>query len=88
MRTECACNKEGIVVNGEEVEDIDEFVFLGAIVNKEGGGCKDVGNRLKKEEGKVWAAKGTNISQFKTYVRPILLYGCEAWKITKDDQKH
>jgi len=49
MRTECACNKEGIVVNGEEVEDIDEFVFLGAIVNKEGGGCKDVGNRLKKE---------------------------------------
>lgn len=49
MRTECASNKEGIVENGKEIEDIDEFVFLGAIVNKEGGGCKDVGNRLKKE---------------------------------------
>lgn len=49
MRTECTSNKEGIVENGKEVEDIDEFVFLGAIVNKEGGGCKDVGNRLKKE---------------------------------------
>ena len=37
------------MVNGEEVEYIDEFVFLGAIVNKEGGGCKNVGNRLQKE---------------------------------------
>ena len=38
----------------------------------------------------VWAARGigmrTKIRLFKTLVRPVLLYGCEAWKITKNDK--
>ena len=64
------------MVNGEEVEDVEEFVYLGAIVDKEGGGSKDIGNRLQKARGafqrlwKVWAARGigrrTKIRLFKT----------------------
>ena len=29
----------------------------------------------------------TKIHLFKTYVRPVLLYGCETWKITKNDER-
>ena len=46
LRTECASNRESIVVNGEEVEDVEEFPYLGATVDKEGGGSKDITKRL------------------------------------------
>ena len=36
------------MVNGEEVEDVEEFVYLGAIVDKEGRGSKDIRNRTQK----------------------------------------
>ena len=34
MRMEFATNRESIVVNGEEVKDVEEFAYLGAIVEK------------------------------------------------------
>ena len=40
--------KRTSVVNGEEVEDVEEFVYLGATINKEGGGSRDITNRLQK----------------------------------------
>ena len=45
------------MVNCEEVEDVEEFAYLGAIVDKEGGGSKDIGNILQKARGafqKLW----------------------------------
>ena len=33
LRTKFARNRESIVVNDEEVEDVEEFVYLGAIVD-------------------------------------------------------
>ena len=38
LRTEFVRNRESIVVNSEEVKDVEEFAYLGAIVEKEGGG--------------------------------------------------
>ena len=64
MRTEFAQNRENTVVTGEEVEDVKEFVYLRAIVDKDGGGSKDIRNRLQRAQGafqrlwKVWAARG------------------------------
>ena len=79
-RTEFARNRENIVVNCEEVEDVEEFAYLGAIVDKEGGGSKDIRNRLQKARGafqklwKVWAARKigrrTKIRLLKSSVRP------------------
>ena len=72
------------MVDGEELDDIEEFTYLGAIVDKDGGGSKDIMHRLQKARGafqrlrRVWAAKGigrrTKIRLFKTLVRPVLLY--------------
>ena len=51
MRAEFARNRESIVVNGEEVEDVEEFAYLGAIVDKEGGGSRDIRDRLQTIRG-------------------------------------
>ena len=89
LRMEYASNRPGerIAVNGEDVEDVGEFPYLRATVDKEGGGSRDIKNRLQKARGefqrirKVWVARGigrgTKIRLFKTLVRPVLLYGCE-----------
>ena len=37
-RTEHASSREKIVVNGEEVDGVEEFTYLGAFIDKEGGG--------------------------------------------------
>ena len=64
LRTEHASNRESIVVNGRKVEDVEELPYLGATVDKEGGGSKDIMKRLQKARrtfqrlGKVWAARG------------------------------
>ena len=34
LRMEFATNRKSIVVNGEEVKDVEEFAYLGAIVEK------------------------------------------------------
>ena len=66
------------MVDGEELDDIEEFTYLGAIVDKDGGGSKDIMHRLQKARGafqrlrRVWAAKGigrrTKIRLLKTLV--------------------
>ena len=48
LRTECASNREKVVVYGEEVDDVKEFTSLGAILDKEGGGSRDIMHRLQK----------------------------------------
>ena len=78
LRTEHANNRESIVVNGRKVEDVEEFPYQGAKVDKVGGGSKGIMNRLQKARrafqrlGKVWAARvigrRTKIRLFKTSI--------------------
>ena len=85
------------MVDGEEVDDSEEFTYLGAIVDKEGGGSKDIVHRLQKARvafqrlRRVRAARGigrrTKIRLFQPLVWPVLLYGCETWQITKHDER-
>ena len=97
LRTEFVRNRDSIVVNSEEVKDVEEFAYLGAIVEKKGGGSEDIRNRMQKARGafqrlwKVWVArrigKRAKMCQIKTLVRSVLLHGCETWKITKTDER-
>ena len=58
---------------------MDEFVYLGAYIDKEGGSSRDIRNRLQKAQSafqrlrKVWSARGigrrTKIRLFKTLTR-------------------
>ena len=86
-----------IRVQDKEVEEVDEFVCLGAKVSKGGGRTEDVKNRLRKAKGafqslpKVWntrsIGKKTKINLFKTLVRSVLLCGYVTWKMTKFEEK-
>ena len=40
LRTECASSSKKIVVDGKALDDVEEFTYLGAMVDKLGGGSK------------------------------------------------
>ena len=58
---------------------------------------RDLKNRLSKARGafikmkKIWNSKSTTrktkLRLYKTLVVPVLLYGCETWKMNKGDNK-
>ena len=45
-----ARNQERIQINGQDIEEVEQFTYLGATVCKEGGGMKDLKNRLSNQE--------------------------------------
>lgn len=86
-----------IMMNGDPLEEVEKFKYLGAYLTKNGTSQTELRTRIatattamvKLEH--IW--KSTNIS-FKTKHRlyqslvvSIFLYGCEAWTITAADEK-
>ena len=42
--------EDKVMIGRAEVEDVEEFVYLGATVTKEGGGTEDIKKRLSKAQ--------------------------------------
>ena len=77
---------------------VEKFTYPWAIVCKQGGGGEeDIRARIERARrafvklNKVWSSSSvtrkTNIRLYKTLVKPILLYGCEMWKMNEGDVK-
>lgn len=91
-----AASKEKVIVNGEELEDVDSFVFLGVKVSTTSGADDDITSRLCEARAvfgklsRVWKSsilsKSTKMRIFKSNVIAVLLYGCESWRMTKGDE--
>ena len=86
------------MIAGQGIADVDEFTDLGATVCKEGGGMKDLKNRLSKARSafvrlnRIWRSKTIlrktiKLRLYKTLVVPVLLYGCETWIMNKGDDR-
>ncbi|XP_062611961.1 uncharacterized protein LOC134273759 [Saccostrea cucullata] len=86
-------SEEPITLNNEEIEEVSEFVYLGSKITTDGNSEVDVLARISKATGayvalrNIWrSAKistNTKIRIFKSNVLGVLLYGAEAWKVTK-----
>jgi len=50
MRTN-AQREDKVKIGNEEAEEVEEFVYLGATVTKDGGGTGDIMKRLSKARG-------------------------------------
>ena len=89
-------SNDAVEVNGQGIEDVHRFVYLGVTLSKEGGGTQDIHNSVVKARGvflrlkKIWSSNSisrrTKVMLHKTVVRPVLMYGCETWKMNKSDE--
>lgn len=82
-----------LTVEGVVVEEVENFKYLGSIVNKDGGAECDVKNRIQMAQAafgmmqSVWRSKqlseSLKIRLFNSNVKSVLLSGCETWKVKK-----
>ncbi|VDP32693.1 unnamed protein product [Schistosoma margrebowiei] len=81
-----------ITLDGETLEDVESFTYLGSIIDEQGGSDADVKARIGKAKTvflqlkNIWNSKqlSTNIKMriFNFNVKAVLLYGAETWRTT------
>ena len=84
-----------VQVDGEELEEVSKFVYLGGTVTQKGGSEEVIKSRLGKARTAFnklrniwWSSQlklSTKLKIFKSNVIAVLLYGCETWRMTKND---
>lgn len=72
-------------MEGKEIEEVDNIIYLGSIVNQKGGAERDIKARIGKAKitflqlGNIWKSKGITtrpkIRPFNSNVEAVLLYG-------------
>ncbi|XP_078357393.1 uncharacterized protein LOC144642296 [Oculina patagonica] len=86
-------NENPITVEGEQLEEVDSFTYLGSVIDKGGGTDVDVGARIGKARAafnmlkNIWKFKEirteTKLRIFNSNVKSVPLYGSETWRRTK-----
>ena len=95
----CTRNEEGarrnVVLNGEALEEVDQFKYLGSVIAANGGMEADVCHRVNEGCKVLGALKGVmknrglgmNVKKvlYEKVAVPIVMYGSEAWgmKVTE-----
>jgi hypothetical protein len=70
-------SNQPLLVDGTEVECVDQFNFLGSLIVKEGG-CANLGRQWNFEEHQSSFSQGLNFPNCYTYA-------CETWTLTQAD---
>ncbi len=81
----------------EDIKEVDKFVYLGSVVNKEGGADEDIKSRINKARyafntlRPIWRSATLSLNNkiriFNTNVKSVLLYGSETWRVTNTNTK-
>ena len=76
-----------------DIEEVEDFVYLGSNISKDGGSDRDIQVRIGKARTAftilrpVWKSKTisrkTKLRIFNTNLKSVLLYGSESWRVTK-----
>ncbi|VDP56064.1 unnamed protein product [Schistosoma margrebowiei] len=83
-------NSNPITLDGETLEDVEFFTYLGSIIGKQGGSDADVKARIGKARAvflqlnNIWNSKQLSINIkvriSNMNVKTVLLYGAETWR--------
>ena len=86
-----------VTAGGEPIREMESFVYLGSVVDQQGGSDRDVLTNIGKTRAafvmlkNIWASREismrTRLRIFNSNVKPILLYGCETWRTTQTMQQ-
>jgi len=85
-----------ITVNGTQLEQVNEFVYLGGLIAQDGRCESDIKRRI----GLTWAVfnkliniwncrnltREIKLKVYEAMVIPVLMYGSECWTMRKEDE--
>ena len=80
-------------IDGETVETVIDFIFLGSKITADGDYSREIkrcllfGRKAITKLGSIFKSRDitllTKVHLIKTVVLPVVLYGCESWTIKK-----
>ena len=80
-------------INGEIVETVSEFIFMGSKITADGDCSHEIKRRLLLERSvmtnldSILKSRGstlpTKVHLVKAMVFPVVMYGCESWTVKK-----
>ena len=84
---------DSVTLDGNSIEEVEAFTYLGSIIDRHGGTDADVKSRIGKARTafislrNIWKSTKlktkTKIRFFNSNVKAVLLYGSETWRTTK-----
>ena len=90
-------NMDEFTINGEKIEQVESFIFLGSNVNKVADCGREIQRRLTLGRTamtnltKIWKCRDVRLTTkrriVQTLVFPVVLYGCESWTVRKVERK-
>ena len=92
-----ACTPGPLRLGQDALEEVGDFVYLGSCISPDGSLDKEIDRRIGRASGAMrcfrsalWnkdaVSRKTKERVFLASVRSVLLYGCEAWGLTKERQ--
>ena len=84
-------------VNGETVETVADFIFLGSKITADGDGshkikrCLLLGRKVLTDLDSIFKSRditlSTKVRLFEAMVFPVVMYGCERWTVKKAEHR-
>jgi len=95
MQLDYRANSSTLTVQGEVLEIVDRFTYLGSSISNDASVSDEINARITKARlafsnlRHLWRQKGVSLELkarvYNTTVRPVLLYGCETWLLRAED---
>ena len=82
-------------IDGETVETVSDFIFLGSKITTDGDCSHDkrrllLGREVKTNLDSIFKSRGitlpTKVRLVKAMVFPVIMYGCESWTVKKAER--
>ena len=83
-------------IDGETVETVSDFIFLGSKITTDGGcsheikRCLLLGRKVMTNLDSIFKSRDmtlpTKVCLVKAIVFPVVMYGCDSWTVKKDER--
>src|SRR6218665_2642870 len=86
-----------IKIEGETLDQVTEFIYLGGVITEDGRCTKDIKRRIglasamfgttNKMRRSNNITTATKVKLYGTFVIPVMMYGSECWCLRKEDER-
>ena len=84
-------------IDGETVETVSDFIFLGSKITADGDCSREIkrrlllGRKVRTNLDSILKSRGitlpTKVHLVKAMVFPVVMYGCESWTVKKNERR-
>jgi len=89
--------KENLEIENYKLENVEEFTYLGTLITDTNDESKEIQRRINQTNKAYYSLlpvmknkdvhRNTKIKLYQSMIKPVLMYGCEVWSISQEDEE-